>query len=43
MYDGVCLVIEVDPARIEWARATELPYLAEVASDLDDALRRAQQ
>ncbi len=36
--DGVCLVIDVDPARL--ARRAANRYLDEVASDLDDAVRR---
>jgi urocanate hydratase len=35
---GVCLVVDVDPARLERRVATR--YLDEVAADLDDALRR---
>jgi urocanate hydratase len=36
--DGVCLVIDVDPARL--ARRARTRYLDVVADDLDDALRR---
>ncbi|HSZ40829.1 MAG TPA: urocanate hydratase [Trebonia sp.] len=36
--DGVCLVIDVDPARL--ARRVATRYLDEVAADLDDALAR---
>jgi urocanate hydratase len=35
---GVCLVIDVDPARLQ--RRVETRYLDMVATDLDDALRR---
>ncbi len=35
---GVCLVVDVDPARLH--RRVEHRYLDEVADDLDDALRR---
>jgi urocanate hydratase len=35
---GVCLVVDVDPARL--ARRVATRYLDEVADDLDDALRR---
>src|SRR3954469_541325 len=35
---GVCLVVAVDPARLH--RRVEQRYLDEVATDLDDALRR---
>jgi urocanate hydratase len=38
MNEGICLAIEVDPARIQ--RRLETGYLDEVAGDLDDALRR---
>jgi urocanate hydratase len=40
MNDGVALCVEVDRERIERRIATR--YLDEVASDLDDALRRAE-
>ncbi len=36
---GVCLVVDVDPARLR--RRVETRYLDEVAGDLDDAVRRA--
>ncbi|MDE3130022.1 MAG: urocanate hydratase, partial [Acidobacteriota bacterium] len=36
--DGVCLVIDVDPARL--ARRVQTRYLDVVADDLEDALRR---
>jgi len=36
--DGVCLVIDVDPARL--TRRVQTRYLDVVAGDLDDALRR---
>ena len=36
--DGVCLVVDVDPARL--ARRVEKRYLDEVAGDLEDAVRR---
>ena len=39
--DGVCVVIDVDPARL--ARRAANRYLDVVADDLDDALRRCQQ
>jgi urocanate hydratase len=38
MNDGVCLVVDVDPARL--ARRVEHRYLDEVADDLDDALEQ---
>ena len=38
MNDGVCLCVDVDPTRL--ARRTELRYLDEWTSDLDDAVRR---
>jgi urocanate hydratase len=38
--DGVCLVVEVDPARI--ARRLETGYCDEVAGSLDDAVVRVQ-
>ncbi|MGH7920768.1 MAG: urocanate hydratase, partial [Candidatus Dormibacteraceae bacterium] len=40
MNEGVCLAVEVDPARIQRRLATG--YLDEQADDLDDALRRAE-
>jgi urocanate hydratase len=39
--DGVCLVADVDPARLH--RRVEHRYLDEVASDLDDAIARCEQ
>src|SRR5580698_6504334 len=36
--DGVCLVVDVDPARLAWRVSTR--YLDVVADDLDDALAR---
>ena len=36
MNDGVCLIVDVDPARLE--RRVEHRYLDEVADDLDDAV-----
>jgi urocanate hydratase len=41
MNEGVCLAIEVDPARIQ--RRLDTGYLDEMATDLDEALRRAEQ
>jgi urocanate hydratase len=41
MNGGVALVVECDPSRI--ARRLETRYLDEVADDLDDALRRAEE
>jgi urocanate hydratase len=38
---GVCLVVDVDPARLR--RRVETRYLDEVADDLDDALARCRQ
>ena len=38
MNEGVCLCVDVDPSRL--ARRTELRYLDEWTSDLDEALRR---
>ncbi len=40
MNEGVCLAVEVDPARIQ--RRLETGYLDELADDLDDALRRVE-
>src|SRR5512143_3473076 len=37
--DGVCLVVDVDPARLH--RRVEHRYLDEVASDIDDAVDKA--
>src|SRR6478609_9132353 len=39
--DGVCLVVDVDPARLH--RRVEHRYLDEVASDLDDAIARCER
>jgi urocanate hydratase len=39
MNDGVCLVVDVDPARLR--RRVETRYLDTVADDLDDAVARA--
>src|SRR5579883_126838 len=41
MNEGVCLAVEVDPARIQ--RRLDTAYLDEVASDLDDALARVDR
>jgi urocanate hydratase len=41
MNEGVCLAVEVDPARIQ--RRLDTRYLDELATDLDDALRRAEE
>ncbi len=41
MNEGVCLVVEVDPARIQ--RRLDTRYLDETAPDLDEALRRAEE
>jgi urocanate hydratase len=38
MNDGVCLVVDVDPARLQ--RRVEHRYLDELAADLDDAIAR---
>src|ERR1700760_247960 len=40
MNDGVCLVVDVDPARLQ--RRVEHRYLDEVAADLDDAIARCE-
>ncbi|MGH2515264.1 MAG: urocanate hydratase [Ktedonobacterales bacterium] len=40
MNEGVCLAVEVDPQRIQ--RRLDTGYLDESVTDLDDALRRAQ-
>lgn len=40
MNGGVALVVEVDPARLQ--RRLEIGYLDEAATDLDDALTRAE-
>ncbi len=39
MNEGVCLAVEIDPSRIQ--RRLDTGYLDEMATDLDDALRRA--
>jgi urocanate hydratase len=41
MNDGVCLVYDVDPSRLE--RRVELRYLDEWTTDLDDAIALAEQ
>jgi urocanate hydratase len=41
MNEGVCLAIEVDPTRIQ--RRLDTGYLDEMVSDLDEALRRAEE
>jgi urocanate hydratase len=41
MNEGVCLAVEVDPTRIQ--RRLDTGYLDETATDLDDALRRAEE
>src|SRR5680860_1168692 len=41
MNDGVCLVVDVDPARLR--RRVEHRYLDEVADDLDDAISRCEK
>ncbi len=38
MNDGVCLMIDIDPTRLQ--RRVETRYLDEIATDLDDAVRR---
>ena len=38
MNDGVCLMIDIDPTRLQ--RRVETRYLDEIANDLDDAVRR---
>ena len=38
MNDGVCLIIDIDPTRLQ--RRVETRYLDEIANDLDDAVRR---
>ncbi len=40
MNDGVCLIVDVDPHRLE--RRVETRYLDEWTHDLDDALRRVE-
>ena len=39
--DGVCLMIDVDPARLQ--RRVEHRYLDEVAADIDDAIARCEE
>src|SRR6476661_3831621 len=39
--DGVCLVVDVDAARLQ--RRVETRYLDEVATDMDDAIARCEQ
>jgi urocanate hydratase len=41
MNEGVCLAVEVDPARIQ--RRLDTGYLDEMVTDLDEALRRAKE
>jgi urocanate hydratase len=41
MNEGVCLAVEVDPNRIQ--RRLDTGYLDEMTTDLDDALRRAEE
>ena len=41
MNEGVCLVVEVDPTHIQ--RRIETGYLDEMTTDLDEALRRAEE
>ncbi|HEV2459744.1 MAG TPA: urocanate hydratase [Ktedonobacterales bacterium] len=41
MNEGVCLAVEVDPSHIQ--RRLDTGYLDEMATDLDEALRRADQ
>jgi urocanate hydratase len=41
MNGGVCLAVEVDPARIQ--RRLDTGYLDEMVADLDEALRRAEE
>jgi urocanate hydratase len=41
MNEGVCLAVEVDPARIQ--RRLGTGYLDEMVTDLDEALRRAEE
>lgn len=40
MNEGVCLAVEVDPSRIQ--RRLDTGYLDEMATDLEEALRRAE-
>jgi urocanate hydratase len=41
MNEGVCLAVEVDPSRIQ--RRLDTGYLDEMATNLDEALRRAEE
>src|SRR5690242_14264790 len=41
MNEGVCLAVEVDPAHIQ--RRLDTGYLDEMVTDLDEALRRAEE
>src|SRR6185312_11026072 len=41
MNEGVCLAVEVDPARIQ--RRLDTGYLDEMVTDLDEGLRRAEE
>src|SRR5258705_1411286 len=41
MNEGVCLAVEIDPARIQ--RRLDTGYLDEMVTDLDEALRRATE
>jgi urocanate hydratase len=41
MNDGVCLMIDIDPTRLQ--RRVETRYLDEIADDLDDAVRRCME
>src|SRR5258706_4252356 len=41
MNEGVCLAVEIDPARIQ--RRLDTGYLDEMVTDLDEALRRAEE
>src|SRR5690348_3401733 len=41
MNEGVCLAVEVDPSRIQ--RRLDTGYLDEMITDLNDALRRAEE
>jgi urocanate hydratase len=41
MNEGVCLAVEIDPARIQ--RRLDTGYLDEMVTELDEALRRAEE
>jgi urocanate hydratase len=41
MNEGVCLAVEIDPTRIQ--RRIDTGYLDEMVTDLDEALRRAEE